>query len=616
MTPFETTLATAAVKETAGPAGNAIKKWGVKKWDKFVATYTNVFSENIDRSRKKCETVRNILYRNQLAKTNDKYVSISFKDRNDNDINDKRIIPALLARRRILLKGRGGAGKTMFTKWAVLRLAEDIIHHQQIPIFIELRDLGESDNSTPFERLVFDYISTSRTKPNFNQFLEAVKAGLFIFILDAADEVKKVDRPSICKKIEAFGLTFPECGILLTSRDFTEIDNIVGFEPYKTRPLRRKEAISIIQKLDYDSKVKNALVDLIEDDKRHKHDFFLSNPLLVTILLLTYDQSKEIPTKRSAIYKRAFEALYERHDTSKGIYRRDHHAGLPMDEFETVFATFCFGTYISGKFDFEEGEIVPLFRAACELAKIDEPAEKIAKDAYESACLLSKEGHEFVFCHRSFQEYFVAVFLRDYRGDDLPELIEAALKRGQGENVVEFLYEIDKKDLERHFVLPNLDRIIKSVKRKLNGDSDDARKIVSHFFKNIKMMEKGLSFAGVEFQKNSNAGFLFSLSAVYPELNLFDIIIKFEDSTIKYRSFSIGKAIGTGSYSKSFDDARKQNMITLRFSPTASEWFQETEFHSRTVEFWKDLNSLRDRLSAEYDAEPSNISKRFERFST
>lgn len=613
MTPFEASLAGTAIKEGSGPLTSALKSWGSRKWDKFVATYTNAFSTYVENSRAKCEIVKNVLYRNQLAKTDDKYVSISFRSHDNSDIHDRQFIPALLSRRHILIKGRGGAGKTMFTKWLVLRLAESLENHQQIPVYIELRDIKDKDDS-PFENLIFQQISTTRTTTTFNQFIEGIKAGIFVFILDAADEVRKSDRPAICQKLEAFVHTFPECGVLLTTRDFAEIENIAGFESYRTRSLQKDEAIQILKKLDYDEEVKQALIDVINSDKADKHEFFLSNPLLVTILLLTFDQSKEIPTKRSAIYKRAFEALYERHDTSKGIYRRDHHAGLPMDEFESVFSTFCFGTYVNAKIDFDEAELVPLFKAACELSGIDESAEAIAKDSHESVCLLTKEGHDYAFCHRSFQEYFVAVYLRDYRGDDLPKMIELALRRGQGEHVIEFLFEIDKKDLERHYILPNLRKIITRIESKTKESSEGARLIARHFFKSIKFREKDLGFAGLEFDSSPDASFLFGASAVYPELNLLQTVLRFEKSGVKYHGFDQDRAKSTASYVSKYNDHFAQKIVTLKFSPTAAEWFTDSEFEEKMLNYWTDLIRLRDRLELEYDSNQPTLKSRFDKF--
>jgi NACHT domain len=607
---IEDVLVSSALKTATGPASNALSSWGRRKFDKFIVTYTKVFSDNVQKSISKCETVRNVLYRNQYASTDEKYVSISFKTDEAKDIADEQILSALVHRRKILLRGRGGAGKTMFTKWSVLRLAERFENHQQIPIYVELREIKDVKDAS-FEQIVFKYVSTSRSRTTFLQFVEGLSIGLFAFILDAADEINKNDRTEICKKIMEFRHTFPECGILLTSRDFSEIEGMRGFERYSTRSLYKKEAISILERLDYDVDVKSALIKEVSIENASRHAFFLENPLMVTIMLLTYDQSKDIPTKRSAFYRRAFEALYERHDASKGIFRRDHHAGLPMDEFERIFSVFCFGTYTNGKLQIPESDLVPLFKEACKISDIDENPADIAKDAHESACLLVKEGHDYVFCHRSFQEYFVAVFLRDYRSDDIQELYDSALSRGQGENVIEFIYEMDRHSFDVNYVIPHLHRIIKDVKNSMRTE-DDGLTIARYFIQSIQFTGEN-KFAGWKINHRDEVTFLFNVVSIYPEISLVNVFLDLEKSPIRYRGFPLEMAKTTKSFSrKRFPDSR--DIATLRLSPTAAVWFEESDFHSGILTLWRQLIALHDRLSSQYARSTKSGASRFAAF--
>jgi hypothetical protein len=606
MTSIEETLAGAALKGATGPASRAASAWGARKWDKFRALYTNIFSEYVSTSVSKCSSVKNILYRNQHALTKEKYVSISFVSSNETPVSDAALVAALTHRRAVCLKGRGGAGKTMFTKWAVLQLFETVENHQLTPIFIELRELGDL-RDLPFEEIVFKFVTNNRSKVNRNHFIEGLKAGLFVFVLDAADEIKKSDRQSICKKIEAFRRLYPETGILLTTREFPEIESISGFEHFSTRSLKKNEAIQIIQKLDYDDEVRDALIHQIKSDRTRRHDFFLENPLLVTILLLTFDQSKDIPTKRSAIYKRAFEALFERHDGSKGIYKRDHHAGLPLDEFESVFSTFCYGTYVNGLFDIAEGDLVKLFRQSCEISGIDEDPAKIALDAHESVCLLVKEGHDYVFCHRSFQEYFVAVFLRDYRGDDIDALYDAALSRGPGENVAEFAYEVDRKNFEKFYVLPGLRRILGSVERKMGEKEDKFRIFINHFFKEFQTIDGERIFGGFEVNNGRDFSFLTTISRIYPEASAFGLIVDFSAERPMVHDFPLEIARKSKAHRPVKFDNPRFKMSKFSLNEAANPWFAGTDFEKRSEKFYRDLKSLIAAIQKEHDASQSVV---------
>lgn len=613
MSGLETAFVSATIKGATGPATNALASWGRRKYDKFVATYTNALSEYIDDSIKQCKSVKNILYRDQLAQTDEKYVSVSFS-REKTEVTDKSIVAALLVNRHVLIRGRGGAGKTMFTKWALLRLSESISQHQKIPIYISLRDLSVDTKLEFIENYIFFKISNNRTKSTYNQFIEGIKAGLFILILDAADEIKKDHRHYILKLINQFSRQFPETAILLTTRDFDEVDGISGFEQYRTKPLSKEQAIAILDKLDYRSEIKNDLRTDIEADKFSKHKFFLENPLLVTILLLTFDQSKDIPKKRSAFYKRAFEALYERHDGAKeGSYSRDHHAGLPMDEFEDVFGLFCYGTYINSNYDFSDSELVTFLKTAADQCGIDESAELIAKDALESACLLVKEGHENTFVHRSFQEYFCALYIKNYKENDISEIIEEALNNGGGENVLEFLHEMDQKSLEREYILPRLTKIVKRFREDISDRESGTLKFLRTLFKNVELYGTG-TLASLHFSSYVNQQYLFGISSLYPETDILRIWSGKKFDVQFAKTWPLEK-IAASACSKSRTIKNGPTFMTIRFTPSAKIWIDETQLPVFVEKFVSDLEALQRRLTKKYMDKKSRVGERFKGFS-
>ena len=128
------------------------------------------------------------------------------------------------------------------------------------------------------------------------------------------------------------------------------------------------------------------------------------------------------------------------------------------------------------------------------------------------------------------------------------------------------------------------------------------------------MREDDLSFAGIDFDLSDDSNFLFSISSIYPEVNLLAAIVKIEKSGIAYHKVPIDSAKGTGSYSRRFHKDWEANLITLRFSPTAREWFSESGFQPKIMRFWKDMKSLRDRLKEDYTLDKSSAANKFSRF--
>jgi len=76
--------------------------------------------------------------------------------------------------------------------------------------------------------------------------------------------------------------------------------------------------LSLIRKLDYNQDIKQKFLTEVENKLFEKYETFASNPLLLTIMLMTFDQYAEIPEKIHLFYQECFQALYSRHDASKG----------------------------------------------------------------------------------------------------------------------------------------------------------------------------------------------------------------------------------------------------------------------------------------------------------
>lgn len=615
MTAIAETLSTLAIKGVSGPATNALTLWGRRKWDKFIALYTNNLSEYVLESISQCQSVKNMLYKSQMAPTDEKYVNVAFA-KGRKDITDNGIVSGITSGRKFMIRGTGGAGKTMFTKWAVLRIVETLENHQKIPIFIALRDIDAEKKFDNFESYVYDRISNSRTKTTFNQFIEGLQAGIFILILDALDEVKKDKRRDFIKFINRFVSLFPDVGIVLTTREFPELDGSVGFEQVQTKFLTKEQALQILEKLDYNESTKNLLYNEIKLGGYESHSLFLQNPLMVTILLLTFDQSKDIPTKKSAFYKRAFEALYERHDGSKeGSFSRDHHAGLPMDEFEKIFSTFCYGSYIHSIYSFTDSQLVHCMKESALQCGIDEDPNLIARDCIESACLLVKEGHDNLFVHRSFQEYFVALFVKNYKDSDLSDIIREVLVAGRGESTLEFIYEMDKDSLERQFIIPLIKEQCRSYENYRESNAENAVKILDTIFSEITIHRHTGQFRSLHFNKMIDTIFFNGLGEFYPEINIFRTLdAKGNFPTNIAQNWPLDE-ISLLETTKIEKDSSGEEFISLKFLPDSIPWISKTNLPDNVKIFVDDIFILFDRLNSRLSQEKSPVMSRFSGFS-
>ena len=113
----------------------------------------------------------------------------------------------------------------------------------------------------------------------------------------------------------------------------------------------------LIDKLDFrpdEPTIKKRFREELEFSLYYTHMEFTQNPLLLTIMLMTYEQFAEIPSKMHIFYREAYVALSQKHDASKGAYKRVLKTGLTADRFAEYFAEFCARSYRDERFEFTE----------------------------------------------------------------------------------------------------------------------------------------------------------------------------------------------------------------------------------------------------------------------
>jgi hypothetical protein len=82
---------------------------------------------------------------------------------------------------------------------------------------------------------------------------------------------------------------------------------------------------------------------------------------------------------------------------------------LGCDDFKLVFSHFCFKSYFIDEHEFTEAKVQKYITEAKEKANRNNfRIEDFQDDLIYSVCMLVREGLNYRFSHRSFQEYFAA----------------------------------------------------------------------------------------------------------------------------------------------------------------------------------------------------------------
>ena len=239
----------------------------------------------------------------------------------------------------------------------------------------------------------------------------SLKEGAYIILFDGYDEVNRDKTEKITREIKELSEKYGKNKFLISSRPSEEFIGWNDFCEVETLKLNKQQALNLVKKLEFDEVVKDTFYKELDRTLYDKYESFASNPLLLNIMLLTFQKHASIPERLNDFYDEAFVTLFNVHDATKDSYVRDIRSGLGCEDFKLVFAYICFKSYFNEEFQFSESHLrVYIQQAREKFDRFNFTVENFQEDLTQSVCMLIKEGGVYRFSHRSFQEYFAAVY--------------------------------------------------------------------------------------------------------------------------------------------------------------------------------------------------------------
>lgn len=420
------------------------------------------FPAYISASLSRTKSVKTLIHPDESIDIESIYVPLTYVT-GSKQKRDKDIIEDILSGGKILVSGTAGGGKSMLIKYINTIMLSG--KHNILPIYFELRSLNAMGGKSLLSA-VHESVNNHIKSLYWELFNEYVSSGRVAFILDGFDEINHDLRARYGEEIQKISLDNQKLSILVTSRPEDDLPGLEQFRVYKCLRMSRQQCVNLLSKIEFDTEKKRSFIDQVKSNLYQKHIEFLSNPLMTTMMLLTYSYHSDIPDKIHIFYQQAFETLFQRHDRSKGVYTRKSYTHLPMDEFQRILEHFCASSYIMSDFSFDGDKIRKYIKSSIVYCGAEVLVDDFLSDLRESVCLIQADGVELSFVHRSFQEYFSARFISSLPGEKIGEAVDAICTRSQTDSVVKIIYSINKYSLETHWALPRLNELIEMTKNK------------------------------------------------------------------------------------------------------------------------------------------------------
>lgn len=344
-------------------------------------------------------------------------VGVSYKEK---EISTATVDPMLRISRNLLISGTGGIGKSMLMRYLFLNTAH---RGEYVPVMLELRRISsQTPGQLSILELIYSCMEEYDVELPREQFEYSLRLGKYLFLFDGFDEVKEALAAETAGKLQLFAAKYPKNPCIITSRPREEFSApLETFTTVESMSLSRVQAVQLASKIAPRDETAREFCRQLDESLYEKHQGFAKNPLLLSMMFLTFMRNCSIPDHLADFYQKAYDALYNTHDSlNKGFFQRDFQCKtLREGEFKLLLSHFCFHTYFKEIYEFSEGEILSWLERSIQKLKLpDVQAKDFLGDLRNAVCMIVKDGDIYRFSHRSFQTYFAARYTADVLTDE------------------------------------------------------------------------------------------------------------------------------------------------------------------------------------------------------
>lgn len=355
------------------------------------------------------------------------------------------LLHALAERRRVILFGDPGSGKSTNVQSAMLDLARSAMGGtlEAVPFRVTLRNMARTDSEAVLPSVVDFLLANLRDEYDsglsINEVRYLLHSGRAVLFLDGLDEVLDIKlRRELVRRIAGVVNAFPASGFVVTSRvtgyDEAPLQDGLLYRALRTRAFRPREVEDYAEWFFRNHGMGRYRKELgVAGFMRQTEPIadIRSNPLMLGVLCGLYASGRSVPADRTEVYRDCARMLFEQWDQLKATYTTvvDHEVA------ERAIRKLAHQVLISGREDVQLATLHEFLAATYETELGCDPLTADRKSTQTIALwrgrlwILTFDGRRngedwYRFSHRTFLEFFAAEHLA-YTVTDGAELFKS-----------------------------------------------------------------------------------------------------------------------------------------------------------------------------------------------
>jgi predicted NACHT family NTPase len=272
-------------------------------------------------------------------------------------ITEERVAGLTAAKKysKLIVLGKPASGKTTFLKYLALQCSNGKFQVNKVPIFITVKDFAEAVHCPTL--LVYITQFAQACGIDLSEITEILKHGRALILLDGVDEIREEDNQRALQQIYEFASQFERNQFVITCRiasqeyhfdNFTEIE-ISDFDLQQIGNFA-SNWFSVVDPV----KSERFMHKLQENESIQE---LANNPLLLTLLCLTFQETAEFPWNRLELYQEGLNLLLKKWDSKKNVERCQVYKHLSVQQKQDLLSQIAFSTFERNEYFFKQQEL-------------------------------------------------------------------------------------------------------------------------------------------------------------------------------------------------------------------------------------------------------------------